>query len=159
MSDNCCIAYMSISLKYIKLLGIAFTALILLVGRQEEHLAYISWVMRCWCGYLCGLWSEVQIVCIWSSRCHCLARIMSDYSADILLLFTCAVCSSWFWITFIFILLYQSCGVLIIVQETLCRCLALTWIQSIYLCVTMPLGQLERLPSKQVVWLCCAKFL
>ena len=31
---------------------IAFSALTLLVGRQEEHLACKNWVMRCWCGYL-----------------------------------------------------------------------------------------------------------
>ena len=32
----------------------AFTALTLLVGRQEEHPACKNWVMRCWCGYLSG---------------------------------------------------------------------------------------------------------
>jgi len=32
----------------------AFSALTLLVGRQEEHLACKNWVMRCWCGYLSG---------------------------------------------------------------------------------------------------------
>jgi len=31
-----------------------FTALTLLVGRQEEHPACKNWVMRCWCGYLSG---------------------------------------------------------------------------------------------------------
>jgi len=30
-----------------------------------------NWVTRCWHGYLSGLWSEVQIICIWSSWCHC----------------------------------------------------------------------------------------
>jgi len=42
-----------------------FSALTLLVGRQEEHLAYkkVEW----W--FLVG--SEVQIVCMWSSWCHC----------------------------------------------------------------------------------------
>jgi len=30
----------------------AFSALTLLAGRQEEHLACKNWVMRCWCGYL-----------------------------------------------------------------------------------------------------------
>jgi len=47
----------------------ASSALTLLVGRQEEHLAYkklsdevLVWLSVC---------SEVQIVCIWSSRCQC----------------------------------------------------------------------------------------
>jgi len=30
----------------------AFSALILLVGRQEEHSVCKNWVTRCWCGYL-----------------------------------------------------------------------------------------------------------
>ena len=30
----------------------AFSALTLLVGRQEEHPACKNWLMRCWCGYL-----------------------------------------------------------------------------------------------------------
>ena len=33
---------------------IAFSALTLLDGRQEEHLVCKNSVMRCWCGYLCG---------------------------------------------------------------------------------------------------------
>jgi len=32
----------------------AFSALTLLVGRQEEQPACKNWVMRCWCGYLSG---------------------------------------------------------------------------------------------------------
>ena len=47
----------------------AFGALTLLVGRQEEHPAckqlrdeVLVWL---------SVWSEVQIVCIWSSWCHC----------------------------------------------------------------------------------------
>ena len=32
----------------------AFSALTLLVGRQEELPACKNWVMRCWCGYLSG---------------------------------------------------------------------------------------------------------
>ena len=42
-----------------------------MVGCQEEHPACKNWVMRCWHGYLSGLWSEVQMICIWSSWCHC----------------------------------------------------------------------------------------
>ena len=32
----------------------AFSALTLLIGRQEEHSACKNGVMRCWCGYLSG---------------------------------------------------------------------------------------------------------
>jgi len=35
-------------------LQVVFSALTLLVGCQEEHLACKNWVMRCWCGYLSG---------------------------------------------------------------------------------------------------------
>jgi len=35
-------------------LFVAFSALKLLVGHQEEHPACKNWVMRCWCGYLSG---------------------------------------------------------------------------------------------------------
>jgi len=46
----------------------AFSALILLVGRQEEHPASkkLSDEVLAWL----SLWSEVQLICIWSSRCH-----------------------------------------------------------------------------------------
>ena len=52
----------------------AFGALTLLAWHQEEHPVCKNWVMRCWCSYLSGLWSEVQIVCIWSSWCHCIPK-------------------------------------------------------------------------------------
>jgi len=48
----------------------AFSALTLLVGRQEGHPTCKNWVVGCWHGYLSGLWSEVQ-TCIWPSWCHC----------------------------------------------------------------------------------------
>ena len=38
-------------------------------------------------------------------------------------------------------------------QVISCRCLALTWTRSSYLCATMPRGRLERLLSKQVMHL------
>ena len=47
----------------------AFSALTLLVGRQEQHPAYKNWVMRCWCGYLSG--ARCRFFCMWSSWCHC----------------------------------------------------------------------------------------
>ena len=46
----------------------AFSALTLLIGRQEEHSACKNWVTMCWCGCLSGV---MQIVCIWSSWCRC----------------------------------------------------------------------------------------
>jgi len=46
----------------------AFSALTLLVGRQERHPACKNWVVRYWHGYVC---SKMQIICIWSSWCHC----------------------------------------------------------------------------------------
>ena len=36
----------------------AFSALTLLVGRQEEHTACENWVVKCWCGCLSGLRSS-----------------------------------------------------------------------------------------------------
>jgi len=47
----------------------AFSALTLLVGHQEENLAckrlsdeVLSWL---------SVWSEMHVICIWSSWCHC----------------------------------------------------------------------------------------
>jgi len=62
---------------------LSFSALTLLVGHQEKRPACENWVMWCWWGHpafkklIAGVlawlsvWSEVQIVCIWSSWCHC----------------------------------------------------------------------------------------
>jgi len=49
---------------------VAFSALTLLIWHQEEHLAckklsdeeVLAWL---------SAWSEVQMICIWSSWCHC----------------------------------------------------------------------------------------
>ena len=49
--------------------GWAFSALTLLVGRQEEHLArkkLSDWVLA-WL----SVWSVVQMICMWSGWCHC----------------------------------------------------------------------------------------
>jgi len=47
----------------------AFSALTVLVGRQKEHPAckrltedVLTWL---------SVWSEVQVICTWSSWCHC----------------------------------------------------------------------------------------
>ena len=52
----------------------AFSALMLLVGQQEAHPACkkLSGGVLAWL----SLWSEVQMICIWSTCCHC-RRIMS----------------------------------------------------------------------------------
>jgi len=52
-----------------QLVSNAFTALTLLVGRQEEHLVCkkLSDEVLAWL----SVWSEVQMICIWSSWCHC----------------------------------------------------------------------------------------
>ena len=52
----------------------AFSALTLLVGRQEGHLACkkLSGGVLAWL----SVWSEVQ-TCIWPSWCHCLASVKS----------------------------------------------------------------------------------
>jgi len=34
--------------------AVHFTALTLLVGRQEGHLTCKNWVVGCWCGFLSG---------------------------------------------------------------------------------------------------------
>ena len=49
---------------------IAFSALTLLVGRQEEHPACKNWVMRCWCDCLSG------------ARCRLFAYGPSDATAS-----------------------------------------------------------------------------
>jgi len=48
---------------------LAFSALMPLIGHQEEHLACknLSDEVPEWI----SIWSEVQIICIWSSWCHC----------------------------------------------------------------------------------------
>ena len=48
---------------------IAFSALMLLVGRQEEHPACKNWVVGCWCGYLSG------------ARCRLFAYATADATA------------------------------------------------------------------------------
>jgi len=47
---------------------IAFSALMLIAGWQERHLACKNFVVRYWHHYLSA---EVQMLCIWSSWCHC----------------------------------------------------------------------------------------
>jgi len=63
----------------------AFSALTLLVGRQEEHPP----CKNLGDGVLLRLsvWNEVQIVSIWSSRCHCHPETPSSVASRLLLPF------------------------------------------------------------------------
>jgi len=49
----------------------AFSALTLLVGRQEGHPACKNWVVGCWHGYLSG--ARCRLVCHWWCHCHSLS--------------------------------------------------------------------------------------
>ena len=57
-----------------------FSALTLLVGQQEEHPACKNWSdeVLVWL----SVWSEVQIVCIWSSWCHCHPKTPSSLASS-----------------------------------------------------------------------------
>ena len=69
---SCHIIIPSITSRLYNSSALAISALTLLVGRQEEHLACMKlsdevsvWLSVC---------SEVQIVCIWSSWCQCIPK-------------------------------------------------------------------------------------
>ena len=49
--------------------NVAFSALTLLVGRQEGHPACKNRVVGCWRGYLSGV--MCRFICIWPGWCHC----------------------------------------------------------------------------------------
>jgi len=51
---NCCEWYFRPFNCSLRIHCYAFSALTLLVGRQEEHPACKNWVMVCWCGYVFG---------------------------------------------------------------------------------------------------------
>ena len=59
-----------------------FSALTLLVGKSIRPVK--NWVTRCWCGYL---WSEVQIVRMWSIWCHCIPSSLASFKSRLVLLF------------------------------------------------------------------------
>ena len=59
----------------------AFNALMLLVGRQEGHLACKNWVVGLvWL----SVWSEVQ-TCIWPSWCHCHSLSLASVKSRLVL--------------------------------------------------------------------------
>jgi len=69
----------------------AFSALTLLVGRQEGHPA----CKKLSCGVLAWLfvWSDVQI-CIWPGWCHCHSLSLASVKSRLLLPF-------WYWLTWV----------------------------------------------------------
>ena len=66
-----------------------FTALTLLVGRQEEHLTCKNGAMRCWCGCLSGARCRLFALFALSSWCHCHPKTPSSLALfkSILVLF------------------------------------------------------------------------
>ena len=62
----------------------AFSALTLLVGRQEGHPACKKRVVGCWRG--CLVWSEVQ-TCIWPSWCDCHSLSLAPVKSRLVLPF------------------------------------------------------------------------
>ena len=75
---------------YINILHVcAFSALTLLVGRQEGHPACkkLSGGVLAWL----SVWSEVQ-TCIWSSWCHCYSLSLASVKSRLVL-------PLWYWLT------------------------------------------------------------
>ena len=68
----------------------AFSALTLLVGWQEENLVWkkLSEEVLAWL----TVWSEVQMICIWSSWCHCHPVISCCIKIQIGLTFLVSAC-------------------------------------------------------------------
>ena len=69
---------------FLLILSIAFTALTLLVGRQEGHPACkkLSSGVLAWL----SVWNEVQ-TCIWPSRCHCHSMSLASVKSRLVLPF------------------------------------------------------------------------
>jgi len=69
------------------MLAVAFSTLTLLVGWQEGHPAckkLSGEVLAC-----LSVWSEVQMICIWSSWCHCHPIIFCSTKIQNSLPFSC----------------------------------------------------------------------
>jgi len=84
-----CLPLYCFSLQFLYLILIAFSALTLLVGRQEGHAACkkLSGGVLVWL----SVWSEVQ-TCIWPSWCHCHSLSLASVKSTLVLPF-------WYWIT------------------------------------------------------------
>ena len=69
-----------------KIASLAFSALTLLVGRQEGHSACkkLSGGVQAWL----SVWSRVQ-TCIWPSWCHCHSLSLAPVKSRLVLLFWC----------------------------------------------------------------------
>ena len=61
----------------------AFSALTLLVGRQEGHPACKNWVVGCWCGYLSGARCRLA----WPDWCHCHSLSLASVKSRLVLPF------------------------------------------------------------------------
>jgi len=63
---------LALNLDFLYYIGHPSSALTLSVGQQEEHPAHkkLSDDVLVWL----SVWSEVQIVCIWSRGCHCIQK-------------------------------------------------------------------------------------
>ena len=87
--DNNLVADFGHFLHYCIVYGNAFSALTLLVGRQEGHQA----CKKLSCGVLVWLsvWSKVQ-TCIWPSWCHCHSLSLASVKSSLVLPF-------WYWLT------------------------------------------------------------
>jgi len=57
----------------------AFSALTLLVGRQEEHLVCKNWVMRGWCVICLKKGADCLHYCMWSDWCHQCRRLINFF--------------------------------------------------------------------------------
>jgi len=66
-----------LKLFYLWWIAIAFSALTLLVYRQEEHRSVKNWVMRCWHSYLSGDANDLHTVhlCHWHPIISCFIEI------------------------------------------------------------------------------------
>ena len=69
----------------------AFSALTLLVGRQEGHPACKNWVVGCWRGYLSGARCRLAL---WPSWCHCHPLSLASVKSRLVLPF-------WYWLTWV----------------------------------------------------------
>jgi len=80
VSNKSALLSLSATLHFIVCIYCAFSALTVLVGRQEEHPACNNWVMRCWCGYLSA-----------AARCKLFAYGPADATASQYLTISCLI--------------------------------------------------------------------
>ena len=87
-SQQCYLQFLFL-LAHVKRRRLTFSALTLLVGRQEGHPACkkLSGGVLAWL----SVWSEVQ-TCIWPSWCHCHSLSLASVKSRLVLLF-------WYWHT------------------------------------------------------------